>query len=1116
MSFFVNLVRLNLQWFGRMSDSLIFLSVFLCVFHSTSGFPQVFTKVNSGTKSDIRQLKITPDGTGYFLTDKIFAFDGKSWKKADFPVAGLISTFDAISMDNIWYSTSLETSTSMLYHYHNGVTETIHAPFANDITSVFFQSENLVFFASYSDVVIYKNREFEKFIPAVMCGIIKAIYGTGRDKFWVLNQSNKMFFCKNGQFLNIFPDKTVNDFQFLNTDHGFLLTDEAIIEIQGMNIIREFRNNLLKDVKKIQLHGDEIWVIGTGGLILILKDGLFRRINYEGKENLNALGTDGNGDIWIAGDNGLLLYSGKKHFPAYDEYYPGFSAQKLTSFGIVVDNEYGVAFADFNGDNKTDIYTVCISDPNKLFINQTNPKLDVPLANNFREEAVKRGASGLVMEKDILIPSELKLGVSVADVDNDGDEDIYLSSLNSHNKLLLNNGHGYFRNVSNQNARACENVNRCNAAAFADVDLDGDLDLFVTSEQGPNRFFINDGNGYFTDVTETAGVASSGAGMCATFGDVNDDGYPDLVVTFWYPSNKIYLNESRNGQVKFRDITLLTDLPKAGPAKSNAVVLADVNNDGHPDLFIANRHAVNRLYLNDGKGIFRDETSRYFENKVYLTNGAVFADFDLDGYQDLYITNVGDNVMYKNIDGKYFEDVTGKFGAEMSGYCTGSAVGDVDNDGDVDLYAANYINGSSMMFLNKMEKRNSVTFKLQGTRSNRNAIGAKIYLYVVRPERSGDSLAGFREIRGGGGYCSISAKEAVFSLTPELNYYAVVLFPASGIRIKIDKITNGSVIRVSEETGFAAYKTLSEKALVRFLTDREIQLEIAKYVAVLLILLIYLYIQRRGSRQMIVTRFVLCLALFIIFSLVNQFFLFSSSILLFSLVPSLAVMGLIILHLVTERILLKRQAERDKKELREKISRDLHDDLASTLGSISIYSNTLKGMTDATHPTFKKLSVKIAELTQTALQSITDIIWMTAPRNDSLQHLLSKASAMMFDVLTDNNIRFKEKIELPEQDIILRDNIRHDTFLILKEALNNVIRHASPQMVTLSACLFDKICKIQLTDDGQGFREDELLLMDFHGNGLINMHRRAADSGIELQVHSTPGFGSRIEISFRI
>jgi len=242
----------------------------------------------------------------------------------------------------------------------------------------------------------------------------------------------------------------------------------------------------------------------------------------------------------------------------------------------------------------------------------------------------------------------------------------------------------------------------------------------------------------------------------------------------------------------------------------------------------------------------------------------------------------------------------------------------------------------------------------------------------------------------------------------------------------------------------------------------------------------------------------------------------SLSLLLFLVAPAIAIIGVIIAYFVRVHFMLRRKAEREKLELREKISRDLHDDLASTLGSISIYSSTLQGMKENQGTSGAALASKIADLSRSALQSITDIIWMTSPRNDSLQNLLSKASAMMFDVLTDNGIRFIEQVELPAQEIILSDKLRHDTFLILKEALNNIIRHANASQVTFRAGCKGRHCTLHLADNGKGFPVTELPASGPGGNGLVNMRRRAQESGIDLRIQSTIDSGSRVELSFRI
>jgi signal transduction histidine kinase len=203
-------------------------------------------------------------------------------------------------------------------------------------------------------------------------------------------------------------------------------------------------------------------------------------------------------------------------------------------------------------------------------------------------------------------------------------------------------------------------------------------------------------------------------------------------------------------------------------------------------------------------------------------------------------------------------------------------------------------------------------------------------------------------------------------------------------------------------------------------------------------------------------------------------------------------------------------------KLRERISRDLHDDLASTLGSISIYTDTLKRIEDPVQSDFKRLSLKIADLTQSALQSITDIIWMTSPRNDSLQGLLAKVNNYFYETLTDNGIQYHAEINAPDHTILLEDELKNDIFLILKEATHNIIRHAKANSVTFIANVNGSSCSISLMDDGVGFDENNLQKDVSHGNGLVNIRRRAEESNIDLSLVSQCSKGTFINLSFKI
>ena len=215
--------------------------------------------------------------------------------------------------------------------------------------------------------------------------------------------------------------------------------------------------------------------------------------------------------------------------------------------------------------------------------------------------------------------------------------------------------------------------------------------------------YRNDGTGHFTDVTVRAGLAASdSSGIAATgvaAGDVDGDGYPDLVVTDAFGPTRLFRNR-RDGT--FEEITASSGIVTEGPTRSAA--LADVNGDGNLDLFVcgtgdyygqmpdppfdANDGRRNTLFLGDGKGHFRDVSDEWGVAKpTRWSLSCLFADFDGDGRPDLIVTNdFGLKNLYRNVDGKRFEDVTKKLGAEDRAYGMSAAWGDFDGDGRIDLY----------------------------------------------------------------------------------------------------------------------------------------------------------------------------------------------------------------------------------------------------------------------------------------------------------------------------------------------------------------------------------------------------------------------------------------------
>ena len=282
------------------------------------------------------------------------------------------------------------------------------------------------------------------------------------------------------------------------------------------------------------------------------------------------------------------------------------------------------------------------------------------------------------------------------DYDGDGDFDIYVTNWGTQleplpvNALWRNEGEGNFANVTDAAHLGQEhflaNGGNSTAAAWADYDNDGDLDLYVADFYDQDYLLENEA-GIFTEVGRNAlGIDTEkrGSETSVAWGDYDNDGYLDVYLGAYYFENELYLNNA--GDATFTRVVepaILND-----KRDTNDVNWVDYDNDGDMDLFIVNREQENALLRNDGGTVTEVFCALSMAN-MEVGQKSSWADYDNDGDLDLYLANIGANALYRNDGGDSFEDVSAAAGVRYTGanwLSAGAVWSDYDGDGYIDLF----------------------------------------------------------------------------------------------------------------------------------------------------------------------------------------------------------------------------------------------------------------------------------------------------------------------------------------------------------------------------------------------------------------------------------------------
>lgn len=461
--------------------------------------------------------------------------------------------------------------------------------------------------------------------------------------------------------------------------------------------------------------------------------------------------------------------------------------------GVAVNNRAGgLSIEDFNRDGFLDLFMTSwgLDDSPHLFLADGR--------GGFADRTAEAGLSGIVGGLNNLH----------ADYDNDGFEDIvilrgaWLGDAGAHpNSLLHNNGDGTFADVTFSSGLL--SFHPTQTGAWADFNLDGHLDLFIGNESakpdgGTSRrseLWLNNGNGTFTEVSHQVGIDLDEFVKAVVWGDVNNDGLPDLFASILFGPNRLYINRGGRAISTWRFEERGREAGVQLPLASFPAWFWDFDQDGWEDLLVLsydNRHSTalheavareylglpretiqggrplavepSRLFRNKGDGTFEDVTRQAgLLDKVFFVMGSNFGDLDNDGWLDFYLgtgnpdlRSIIPNRMFRSVGGRRFEEVTieGGFGHLQKGHAI--AFADLDRDGDEDIYSV--IGGAfegdrfaNVLFENPgWPGRSWIVLQLEGRTANRSAIGARVELTVT--EVGGGTRTLHRTVGTGGSF----------------------------------------------------------------------------------------------------------------------------------------------------------------------------------------------------------------------------------------------------------------------------------------------------------------------------------------------------------------------------
>ena len=505
----------------------------------------------------------------------------------------------------------------------------------------------------------------------------------------------------------------------------------------------------------------------------------------------------------------------------------------------------GALFFDYDADGHLDLYIVNathIPPPVAEASSQTHLPRNTLYRNNGN------GTFTDVTQKAGVGDTSYGVGCAAADINNDGYPEIYVTNYGP-NILYHNNGDGTFTDITQKASVGDERWGT--SCAFLDYDLDGDVDLYVVNYMKfsidenrwwetrgirtycsptdqiagshfvsePDILYRNNGDGTFTDVTVAAGISHRALGLAVAVADYDNDGYPDLHIANDMEADFFYRNDGDGTFTETADLTGTGYDGNGFPGSGMGSAFGDYDNDGYLDLVISNASSLPVvLYQNENALFFTDVSFTAGIGAVtlpYFKWAVEFFDYNNDGLLDLFVANghLQENIalfsdstypqsdlIFRNTrrqDGTYhFTDASVEVGLAQlpKRVSRGAAFGDYDNDGDIDIFLNNSNQPATLLRNEGGNKNHWLTVQPIGTQSNASGMGTRI---VVKA----GGLSLLKEVRSGASYLSQSDSRVHFGLGKQTEIDTLEIYWQSGHTERFSNVKSNQILRIKEGHG---------------------------------------------------------------------------------------------------------------------------------------------------------------------------------------------------------------------------------------------------------------------------------------------------------------------------